>query len=144
MDHTLMLTDQADEADRLAIVRPLVAYNDSRAGPSQGRPVVVLVRDAAEQVVGGLWGHTAYEWLFTQYLALPTALRGRGVGTRIMQLAETEAAARGCHGAWVDTFEFQARGFYERLGYTCFGELPEYPRGASRYFLQKALIPAAT
>jgi hypothetical protein len=45
--------------------------------------------------------------------------------------AEEEAAARGCHGAWLDTFEFQARGFYERLGYTCFAELGDYPVGSS-------------
>ena len=54
-----------------------------------------------------------------------------------MQLAEREAVQRGCHGAWLDTFEFQARGFYERLGYTCFGELPNYPAGC---FLGKPLV----
>jgi hypothetical protein len=38
-----------------------------------------------------------------------------------------------------DTFEFQARGFYERLGYKCFGELPNYPHGYSRFFMRKML-----
>jgi hypothetical protein len=37
------------------------------------------------------------------------------------------ALDRGCHRAWLDTFEFQSRGFYERLGYTCFGERSDYP-----------------
>ena len=37
------------------------------------------------------------------------------------------------------TFEFQARGFYERLGYRCFGELNDYPTGFARYFMKKAL-----
>jgi len=49
-----------------------------------------------------------------------------------------------CHSAWLDTFEFQARGFYERLGYSCFGELPNYPVGFSRYFLKKTLAEVAT
>jgi hypothetical protein len=57
-----------------------------------------------------------------------------------MSLAEREARSRGCHGAWLDTFEFQARGFYERQGYTCFAQLPDYPPGFSRFFMKKALI----
>jgi hypothetical protein len=54
--------------------------------------------------------------------------------------AETEAVARGCHSAWLDTFAFQARPFYERLGYTCFGELNDYPNGSARYFMKKTLV----
>ena len=139
MEYTLSLTDVADEEVRKAIVAPLVEYNSSQAGPSQNRPIVVLVRDTENAVVGGLWGHTGYDWLFTQLLVVSASLRGRGVGTEIMQLAEREAMGRGCRGAWLDTFEFQARGFYERMGYECFGELPNYPRGFSRLFMKKVL-----
>ncbi len=140
MDYTLSITDVADEAVRQAIVAPLVEYNASRAGASQNRPVAVLVKDKQGDVVGGLWGHTGYEWLFTQLLVVPAGLRGRGVGTEIMQAAEREAIGRGCHSAWLDTFEFQARGFYERLGYECFGELPNFPGGFSRFFMKKRLV----
>ena len=142
MQYTLTITDIADEEIRKAIVAPLVEYNASQAGPSQNRPIIVVVRDHANTVIGGLWGHTGYEWLFTQLLVVPVGLRGRGIGTEIMQLAEREAVLRGCHGAWLDTFEFQARGFYERIGYKCFGELPNYPNGFSRFFMQKALSGA--
>ena len=92
-------------------------------------------------MVGGLWGSTAYGWLYVQLLAVPDELRGLGFGRRLMAEAEEEALRRGCCSAWLDTFEFQARGFYERLGYTCFATLPEYPKGYSRYFLQKQLTP---
>lgn len=63
----------------------------------------------------------------------------KGVGTELMTRAEAEAASRGCHSAWLDTFEFQARGFHERLGYRCFGELSDYPPGFSRYFMKKRI-----
>ena len=139
MQYTLSLTDVADEEDRQAIVAPLVDYNASQAGPSRNRPLVVLVKDHDGAVMGGLWGHTGYEWLFTQLLVVPERLRGRGVGSEVMRLAEHEAIARGCTGAWLDTFEFQARGFYERIGYTCFGELNDYPMGYSRFFMKKTL-----
>lgn len=139
MNYTLTLTDIAHEDDRKAIVAPLVEYNESKAGPGHGRPIVVLLRNNANDIVGGLWGHTGYGWLFTQLLVVPVDMRGQGVGTEIMQCAENEALARGCHGAWLDTFEFQARAFYERIGYQCFGELSDYPVGYSRFFMKKVL-----
>ena len=144
MDYSLTITDAPDEDVRKAIVAPLVAYNDAQVGPSHKRPIAVLVRDKEHVLVGGLWGHTGYGWLFTQLLVVPAELRGRGVGSQLMQLAEAEAAARGCHHAWLDTFEFQARAFYERLGYVCFGELQDYPDGHARYFMRKALAGSTT
>ena len=143
MEYTLTLGDEAHEDVRKEIVAPLVEYNTLKAGPSQGRPIVVVVRDAADAIVGGLWGHTGYEWLFTQLLVVPEGLRGRGVGSELMRMAEAEAISRGCRGAWLDTFEFQARGFYERIGYECFAELPNYPSGFSRFFMKKLFEPGA-
>jgi GNAT superfamily N-acetyltransferase len=140
MEYTLSLTEVADEKDRMAIAAPLVEYNTSQAGPSGNRPIIVLVKDGADAVIGGLWGHTAYGWLYVQLLVVPASLRGRGVGTEIMQLAEREAVARGCHAAWLDTFEFQAREFYIRNGYECFGELADFPKGFSRFFMRKTLL----
>lgn len=144
MTYTLTITDVADENIRQAILAPLRAYNDSQAGPSQGRPLVIQVKDPMGATLGGLWGYTGYGWLFTQLLVVPESLRGQGVGTQLMQLAETEAITRGCHSAWLDTFEFQARGFYERLGYSCFAELPNYPVGFSRFFMKKGLTARPT
>jgi ribosomal protein S18 acetylase RimI-like enzyme len=43
-----------------------------------------------------------------------------------MRYAEAEAQARGCHSVWLDTFAFQARGFYERLGYRKVAHLDRY------------------
>lgn len=139
MEYTLAITDVANEDIRKSILAPLVAYNDSQAGPSQGRPLVIQVNDGTGAVIGGLWGYTAYGWLFTQLLVVPEQLRDQGLGTRLLQLAEEESLGRGCHGAWLDTFEFQARAFYERLGYVCFGELPDFPAGFSRFFMKKTL-----
>lgn len=136
---TLTLTDVADEEIRRAIANPLLQFNLGKAGAGQHRPLVITVRDHSDAVMGGLWGATSYGWLYTQMLLVPQALRGRGVGRALMQQAENEAIARGCRGAWVDT-QFGARGFYEQLGYQCFGELPDYPPGFSRTFLRKSLV----
>jgi len=139
MDYKLSVTDVADDSVQAAIRAPLVAYNQDKAGTSDYRALVVTLTDLEGKVIGGLWGRTAYSWLFVELLFVPEHLRGRGLGKTLLQQAEQEASKRGCRNAWLDTYEFQARGFYEHLGYRCFGELPDYPPGFSRYFLTKRL-----
>jgi GNAT superfamily N-acetyltransferase len=139
MSLVIRLTDAADTAIRDAIVGPLLAYNTQQTGTNDYRPLVLTIDEGDGQVVGGLWGRTALGWLFVELLFVPESLRGRGIGADLMLRAEREAVARGCHSAWLDTFEFQARKFYERLGYSCFGHLADYPAGFSRYFMKKAL-----
>jgi hypothetical protein len=39
----------------------------------------------------------------------------------------------------LETLSFQARGFYERYGYSVFGELDDFPPGHRKYFLKKNL-----
>jgi len=98
-----------------------------------------VVEDSEAGMVGGLWGRTAYDWLFVELLVVPESLGGRGLGSELMKRAEDEALGLGCHSAWLDPFEFQARGFYERLGYTGFGVLLQSAAGFARYFMRKAL-----
>jgi GNAT superfamily N-acetyltransferase len=136
---SIQLSDEAQPAIRDAILAPLVAYNTRKTRTNDYRPLVLTLEDDEGHVIGGLWGRTAYGWLFVELVFVPEALRHRGIGAELMSRAESEATVRGCHGAWLDTFEFQARGFYERLGYRCFGELDDYPRGFHRYFMKKAL-----
>jgi ribosomal protein S18 acetylase RimI-like enzyme len=56
-----------------------------------------------------------------------------------MARAEAYAAAEGCHSVWLDTF--QTRGFYEKLGYTAFGTLEDYPGPQTRAFMRKRIKP---
>jgi ribosomal protein S18 acetylase RimI-like enzyme len=84
-------------------------------------------------------GYTHWEWLFVSHLWVDERLRGQGWGGRLMARIEEAAVRRGCHSAHLDTFSFQALGFYEKQGYARFGTLPDYPRGESRYFLSKRL-----
>lgn len=138
---TLRITipETPSDADRDAILAPLRAFNASRAGDPGLRPVAILLTDKAGRDVGGLWGKIAYDWLFVELLAVPEEWRGGNHGKALMQEAERIARAHGCVGMWLDTFEFQARGFYEKLGFELFGELEDHPAGQRRFFLRKRL-----
>ena len=91
-----------------------------------------------------LFRSTAFGWLYIELLFIPEDRRAGGLGTRLMRRAEEEAIKRGCHHAWLDTFNFQARGFYEKLGYRVFGTLENYPVGHSRLFMTKSLAEPNT
>jgi GNAT superfamily N-acetyltransferase len=142
MEFIIQKSDTSDPQARQAILDRLVAYNDSKTGANDYRPLAILIKDNTGTVIGGLWGRTVYTWLFTELLFVPEPLRGQGIGSTLIMQAEQEAFSRGCHSAWLDTFAFQARGFYERRGYDCFGELPDYPPGFSRFFMKKKLFQA--
>lgn len=129
----------AESADREIIASSIRAFNESRAGPSQASALAVLLKDDRGQTVGGLWGRTSFGWLFVELLFVPEVLRGRRYGVRLLEAAEHVAMARNCHAVWLDTYDFQAVPFYERLGYREFGKLEDYPREHTRHFLRKDL-----
>lgn len=130
-------------ADREAILRPLLAFNEASAGSSKYQPVAVMLRDSTTgEASGGLWGHIYYDWLFVELLFVPDNLRGKDFGGRLLAQAEEVAQQKGCIGVWLDTFSFQAPGFYLKQGYELFGTLDDYPKGRQRYFFRKLLKSA--
>jgi GNAT superfamily N-acetyltransferase len=134
----LDIEDAPADADVEVLPDGLEAFNESRwAGHQQWRPLAVFARER-ETVVAGLAGETYGGWLFIRYLWVSEALRGKGIGRELMAAAEGRAVERGCRSAWVDTFTFQAPGFYRKLGYAPFGE-PDHPPDFKRIFLRKRL-----
>jgi GNAT superfamily N-acetyltransferase len=136
----LDIEDDPAEADVDVLPNGLEAFNESRwPGHQKWKPLAVFARDR-ERVVAGLAGETYAGWLFIRYLWVGDALRGKGIGRELMAGVERRALERGCHSAWVDTFSFQAPGFYRKLGYEVFGEVDWSP-DHKRFFLQKRLTP---
>jgi len=133
------LTASPSPEELAAITDALSAFNTSDIGPSDRQPLAVLIRDTDGKVTGGLSGFTAWGWLFTQMLYIPDTLRGTGMAGEILAKAEEEARARGCRGAWIDTFNPQALRAYLSQGYEVFGELQDFPEGRTRSFLRKSL-----
>jgi len=125
--------------DRAAILAGLQSFNRRFVPDPDFQPLVFLLRSSPDRVAGGLVGETGWKWLHIHWLWVEESARGKGFGQQLMQAAEREAAMRGCVAAHLDTFEFQALGFYERTGYTVFGTLENYPPGFRRYFLSKPL-----
>jgi GNAT superfamily N-acetyltransferase len=138
-EFTLTLTEAADEAAREAIADGLSAYNEAKAGYRDYRPLAVLVADPHGKTVGGLYGRTSHGLLFVERFFLPEAARGRGLGSRVLALAEEEAKRRGCTRAALMTLSFQAPGFYLKQGYEVAARLECDPPGATRMLMTRKL-----
>ncbi|TCH98671.1 GNAT family N-acetyltransferase [Roseococcus sp. SYP-B2431] len=139
MRTSILITDSPSRAETDVILRGLIGFNEAatRTPGDEQKHFAALVRDEGRNTIGGAIGSSYYGWLVIDLLWLPESLRGTGLGTQVMRMAEQEARARGCVGIRLDTFSFQARGFYEKLGFSVFGTLPEHPPGHTRYWLAK-------
>lgn len=133
----LVIPDEPNDADRAVILAGLVAFNRAHVEPGSTGALAVLLKQGDDTTVGGLWGSTLFGWLRIDLLFVPESSRGASLGSAIMQRAEALAIARGCIGASLDTYSFQARGFYEKLGYSIVGTITDCPPGGARHFLQK-------
>jgi GNAT superfamily N-acetyltransferase len=138
--HLTIDCDLAPTPEDVAAVRAgLMAFNDSKGGPVQLQRVAVYLRDGGDVIRGGLVGFLSWNWLSVDLLWVDQSLRGQGYGSAILDCAETVARDSGCVGVKLDTYEFQARPFYEKRGYVVFGVLEGYPANTRTYYLQKAL-----
>jgi len=127
------------DALRRFVTEGLSAYTVAASGQADWYPVGFFLRSSAGEWLGGLLGSIWGGWLHVTHLWVAAPAQHHGNGTRLMQAAERYAVERGCHAATVETLSFQARPFYEKLGYRVFATLDDYPPGHSKYFLRKPL-----
>jgi GNAT superfamily N-acetyltransferase len=138
----LILTDAPGKRAEAVIGTGLAEYNRSQASYTDARPLAVLVRDPQSgDVLGGLLGRTTLGLLFVDLIHLPDALRGQGLGSRVLATAEQEARRRGCTAATLFTIHFQAPGFYARHGWREVGRIECDPPGHTRICMSKRLAP---
>lgn len=117
----------------------LIAHNTAKAGKPDYRRLVLSARDEKGRIVGGLTGELYWNALYIELLWLEEGARKKGLGRRLMQEAEKRARRARKEHIYLNTYSFQAPGFYRKLGFRSFGRIRNYPRGASRIFLVKAL-----
>lgn len=123
---------------RRHVMKGLMAFNKNVIGPSDYKPLAVTLRED-DEIVGGLVGYTWAGWLYVELFWIDEKFRGKGHGRSLMKKAEAEARKRGIRNAYLNSFSFQAPGFYKKLGYREFARLKNYPLGHTQHWLQKAL-----
>ncbi len=141
MRESMEIREEATRPD--AVLQPLREgmrrHTESQVPWGEYRDVTIVARDPEGVVTGAALGEAGRGWLHVSVVWVDEGFRGQGIGRRLMEAVEEAGIAQGCRAAYLDTFSYQARPFYERLGYEVFGTLDDYPPGHQRYFMRKRL-----
>ena len=115
------------------------SYNRSKREAAESEPLNLYVENDHGQLMAGLVAETFGNWLEIEYLFVKDDLRGQGIGSQLLQRAESEAKKRNCHYVFVNTYQFQAPAFYQKHGYQEVFTLKDYPCTGQRHYYQKDL-----
>ena len=69
------------------------------------------------EITAGIVAESVGDTLEVQFLFVSEAMRGQGLGAKLLAEAEARARSDGLKRVLLNTYSFQAPGFYEKAGY---------------------------
>jgi ribosomal protein S18 acetylase RimI-like enzyme len=139
MESELKVTEGIAPPEEAFILDRLKAFNIASFGESDRRELTAPVYGDEGELRGGLVGYTGRGWLYVSMLYIPEELRGRGLASRMLAMAEDEARKRGCIGVYLDTMNPAALKLYLKLDYNEIGRLDALADGHVITWLAKRL-----
>lgn len=135
--------EKSAREDCMVIDDGIVAYNKEKVPFTQEPafiPVNRVIRNEAGEVIAGV-NSVIYCWrvMAIDVLWVKETYRKMGYGQRLLQELEKVAKEENCSLIHLDTFDFQAKEFYEKNGFIVFGTLENCPPGHGRYYMKKEL-----
>lgn len=92
------------------------------------------------KIVGGLGAcMTAYRILYVSTVFIDEAYRNKGIGSLLVTEMERRAKELGANMIRVDTFDWQGKDFYTKLGYEQIGYYTNEEDNFSEYFFLKRI-----
>jgi len=140
MNEDLRIVFETDnEPAKQFVINGVDNHNIAVTGHAAYYPVSYFLKSGEGEVLGGLLGMIWGGWLHIKFVWVAEPARKQGYARQLVGKAEAYAKKRGCRGAYLETFSFQARPLYEKLGYAVFGEIRDFPPGHTHFFLHKDL-----
>ncbi len=123
-----------------AILDELMEYNKSQVGAYERKPFSIYIKDTYGKVIAGLTGVALVNYdCLVNIVAVDPAHRRQGYGRQIFSALDTFATEQKCTNIRLETADFQARGFYEKMGYQMVAEIPRSFLGHTSFVMQKKL-----
>ena len=91
------------------------------------------------KIVGGAIGYVLYDWYYLDLLWIEDSYQHKSIGTSLIKRIEEYAKKEDLTGIRMETWNFQAKGFYEKMGYTMYAYIEDCPPGTIDYFFMKKL-----
>ncbi len=103
------------------------------------QPVRLDVRDMQGALAAGIRAYVYLGWMHTDLLWVAEDQRGKGLGARLLGIAEAQGKVLGARNAKLETFEWQARAFYLKQGYAEYARIDDYVQGQYLALMRKPL-----
>ena len=126
------------QADNAIVREGIIAFNEKIIG-ERDKEFSIFLKNDSGKVFGGIQAFLDSESIYIDVLWVETSLQKQGYGTKLLGAAEQEALKNGCIFSLVDSWDFQAEGFYLKKGYERVGVIKNYWHGHSKIFLRKKL-----
>lgn len=139
MNYKIILEENPYQEDVQILSDGIMEYAKQKKDHAPIEFFAFFIRDEKNKIYGGCNGDNLYGCLYIDQLWIEESLRGKGYGTKLMLAAEKLGREKGCTFAAVNTMDWEALGFYQKLGYHIEFERHGFKRNSIFYFLRKEL-----
>ncbi|MEW4429618.1 GNAT family N-acetyltransferase [Paenibacillus pabuli] len=130
-------------AEESAYVRnQLIAFNAAHLSEELKHRYEELnfnIKNEAGDIVAGVLSTLCWNWLELDILWVDEKQRHQGYGSQLLLEIERIAREKSCDFIMLNTFSFQAPGFYKKHGYQLMTTLENAPTGHRHYYFKKDL-----
>lgn len=130
---------QPSEKDFSFLEQKVFNFNCLKVDNYSYDKLIIKAIDKADCIIAGIHAQIGGGWLYIANLWVDEKHRGKGIGKKLLGLAEKAASEKRCHGIYLYTYSFQNPRFYEKLGYRIFGKLEKFCGEHTKYFMKKIL-----
>ena len=139
----ITIKELTSPSKRQKILEALWAFNSSKSpylkDKSNYYKTVDFYAEESKNLLGGALCIINYNWIYIDYLYVNEQMRGQDIGTKLINKIEQYAKENNLTGLYTETFDFQARPFYEKNGFKVIGCYENMPPNSKLWLLQKAL-----
>ena len=129
--------------ERNLVFRKINDFNKNKVPFTQSPDSIFFnynIKNEKGEIIGGITS-SMHGWniIFVDVLFIDESYRHHGLGSALIAHLEKEAKAKGCYLIILDTFDFQAKDFYLKLGFKVIGTIDDCPPGHQRFYLTKRI-----
>ncbi|WP_026696154.1 GNAT family N-acetyltransferase [Peribacillus kribbensis] len=139
----MKISEEWNQEESDYIREKVIAHNMNFLPPEVKHPLKkfgFILKDSEGSIKGGITGTMFWYHLHIDFLWVDQSIRHQGFGKELLRRLEAAAEESGCRLILLDTFSFQAPGFYQKYGYSITGKVEDHPKGFCQYFLEKRTV----
>jgi len=131
-------TGDSPEIESLLSER-IYEFNAAATGYRDGESFTAIHLGDSGAIEAGASGYTWGGCCYVAYLWVAEELRGKGMGSALLDAVERHARTKDCRIVFLSTHSFQAPEFYGRRGYEQVASINDHPPGHASIFFAKRL-----